>query len=153
MMIMLETMLYLFFVQVFINLCHSEKVAKPIAIEDPFRGGTQWEIPYSLGPAQDDKDKSMNHIWMYSMCLQRYAHPYDFHLKTIQWSTFTPQDWSIYTSQNNNLHKVQILWSLYQTFVNHWFWQIVIRCLFSWQGMWSPWFYSRDRNPPTSQRW
>ncbi|KAH8949571.1 hypothetical protein BDL97_10G039000, partial [Sphagnum fallax] len=43
--------------KVFINLCHSEKVAKPIAIQDPFRGGTQWEIPYSLGPAQDDKDK------------------------------------------------------------------------------------------------
>lgn len=114
----------------FINLCHSEKVAKPIAIEDPFRGGTQWEIPYSLGPAQDDKDKSMNYIGMYSLCLQGYAHPYDFHLKTNSMIYFAPQDWSMYTrSKNNNLSKVQILWSLYQTFVNYWFWQIVIRCL------------------------
>jgi hypothetical protein len=40
---------------------------------------------------------------MYSMCLQRYAHPYDFHLKTIQWSIFAPQDWSMYTIKNNKL--------------------------------------------------
>ncbi len=71
----------------FINLCHSERVAKPIAIEDPFRGGTQWEIPYSLGPAQDDKDKSMNYIFeciLLCACKDMHIHRYDFHLKTIQ---------------------------------------------------------------------
>lgn len=71
----------------FINLCHSEKVAKPIAIQDPFRGGTQWEIPYSLGPAQDDKDKSMNlHLNVFYVLAKDMHIPYDFHLKAIQFN-------------------------------------------------------------------
>ncbi|KAL2610125.1 hypothetical protein R1flu_028698 [Riccia fluitans] len=43
--------------KVFINICHSEKIAKPKGTESKDRTGTAWEIPYSLGPAQSDTDK------------------------------------------------------------------------------------------------
>ncbi|KAL3678366.1 hypothetical protein R1sor_021322 [Riccia sorocarpa] len=43
--------------KVFINICYSDKIAKPKGREAKDKSGTAWEIPYSLGPAQSDKDK------------------------------------------------------------------------------------------------
>ncbi|OAE22441.1 hypothetical protein AXG93_2381s1370 [Marchantia polymorpha subsp. ruderalis] len=43
--------------KVFINICYSDKIAKPKGTEAKDKSGTAWEIPYSLGPAQTDVDK------------------------------------------------------------------------------------------------
>jgi hypothetical protein len=73
---------------------------------------------------------------MYSMCLQRYAHPYDFHLKTIQFNDL----FSLHKIDQCTQAKIIIYtrFKFFEVCIKHLetigFDKIVIR-FFSWQGM------------------
>lgn len=65
-------------VKTFLNIVHSEKVAKP-SVSNPDPGGSTWSIPYALGPLRMERDKSGNNlIATFDCCFHplslRYAH-------------------------------------------------------------------------------
>ncbi len=64
--------------KLFLNIVHSEKVAKPRASNSD-NGGSTWSIPYSLGPLRMERDKSgANLVATFDCCFHplslRHAH-------------------------------------------------------------------------------
>lgn len=50
--------------KVFINICHSEKIDKPSSepsTTKEAKAGSNWKLPYSLGPQRFENDKSKGH--------------------------------------------------------------------------------------------
>lgn len=43
--------------QVFLNICHSDKIKEASGKDRPDKSGTEWDIPYSLGPPVKEVDK------------------------------------------------------------------------------------------------
>lgn len=60
--------------KVFINICHSDKVAKPTATPRSDKSGVEWEIPYSLAPTRRDKDKVGNDCEVHDFVVNTETH-------------------------------------------------------------------------------
>lgn len=62
--------------KVFINICYCDKIKNCNSVDDPQRHGTQWEIPYSLGGAAQEKDKTGNNCVVYDFIIGTQTHEY-----------------------------------------------------------------------------
>ena len=60
--------------KVFINICYCNKIKNCMSTEVPSRGGTQWEIPYSLGGPSGEKDKAGMKCFVYDFIVGDKTH-------------------------------------------------------------------------------
>ncbi|KAJ7536355.1 hypothetical protein O6H91_12G065700 [Diphasiastrum complanatum] len=60
--------------KVFINVCYSERLEKPKSSAKTDKSGVHWEIPYSLGPMHNDKDKLGSDCQVYDYVIHNEAH-------------------------------------------------------------------------------
>ena len=62
--------------KVFINICSSEKIDPPTST--PEKTGSNWQLPYSLGPKRVEKDKNGVNVSTFDVC---------FHPQTVQYAS------------------------------------------------------------------
>ena len=62
-------------VKVFVNICHSDKMGEPVA--SVAQKGTNWKLPYSIGPQRIEMDKGGNPAVAFDVC---------FHPKTLAYA-------------------------------------------------------------------